>query len=199
MFKKLFKSRTTQNVAAGTAASTGVVAGVLALLRSFAPDILPWPAELDLKIDMLLVMILGPLCSRWFAKWRNPEKAHRASAGLSRNKTPMIVFFLIAGLAAGGVGCQTRSIAPDGTVTTTSPDIEALVAVGQIIQLCGDLATPYVREYLALKADRDAADDANDLVERDRLQSALEEFLALILSPQLGTTGSEVPDAVIVP
>jgi len=194
MFKKLLKSRTTQNVAAGTAVSTGVVAAALAMLRTFAPDLLPWGPEIDLKIDMLLVMILGPLVSRWFAKVRNPEKAHRGSRA-----TPLIVFFLIAGLAAGGVGCQTRSIAPDGTVTTTSPDIEALVAVGQIIQLCGDLATPYVREYLALKADRDAADDANDLVERDRLQSALEEFLALILSPQLGTTGSEVPDAVIVP
>ena len=68
--KNLLKSRTTQNVAAGT----GVTIGVLAAVRSIWPDLLPWSGEQDGVVDSFIMLVLIPIISRILAFLRTPEK-----------------------------------------------------------------------------------------------------------------------------
>ena len=68
---KLFKSRTTQNIAV----SGGLVVGVLTFLRKLWPDLFAWGAETDLALQEVLTVVLIPLLSRLLAFARTPEKA----------------------------------------------------------------------------------------------------------------------------
>lgn len=71
---RLFKSRTTQNVAAGGLITVGTIAGVLAWIRSMWPELLPWDPSADAAIDTVAATVLAPVVSRVIAMWRNPEK-----------------------------------------------------------------------------------------------------------------------------
>jgi hypothetical protein len=67
-------SKTTQNVTMGTAASGGAIYGVIAFLRSYAPNIVFWGEDADAGIVVVATTIIAPLVSRIIAMVRNPEK-----------------------------------------------------------------------------------------------------------------------------
>ena len=74
VMKDITKSRTTQNVAAGSAASGGLAYGLLAALRSAAPGLLPWDEVHDVAVAVVATTVLAPLLSRIIAFVRTPEK-----------------------------------------------------------------------------------------------------------------------------
>lgn len=63
--KTVLKSSTTRTIAV----SGGGVVGVLAFLRNFFPDLIPWPVEHDATVATVGAGVITPLVSRFIA-WR---------------------------------------------------------------------------------------------------------------------------------
>lgn len=74
MATPIHKSTTTQNVAIAGASGAGSVAGVLLLLRTNWPDLLPWGPEADAGIIALVTTVVVPVLSRVIAFLRHPQK-----------------------------------------------------------------------------------------------------------------------------
>ena len=72
--KNLETSRTTQNVAAGSASGIVVAAMIVASLRHSAAWLLPWTEDFDLAAAGAIGTVVIPWLSRVFAFVRNPEK-----------------------------------------------------------------------------------------------------------------------------
>lgn len=68
-------STTTQNVAGGVVASGATIAGAFGFVRAAWPDALPWGAEADPALVVVLTTVVAPVVSRIFAFWREPVKA----------------------------------------------------------------------------------------------------------------------------
>jgi len=73
--KPLFQSKTTQNVAIGTAGGIAVPYIIISTIRSFNPQLLPWSEGDDQAISNFLTLILTPLISRFVAIWRKKDTA----------------------------------------------------------------------------------------------------------------------------
>ena len=68
--KPFYQSTTTQNVAVGAVTGQGVALGLIALIRRFAPQILPWDAADDQTVAQAIGIVLTPLLSRLLAVLR---------------------------------------------------------------------------------------------------------------------------------
>lgn len=73
-------STTTQNVAGGVVASGGAIAGAIGFVRAAWPDVLPWGAEADPALVVVLTTVVAPVVSRIIAFWREPVKAALAES-----------------------------------------------------------------------------------------------------------------------
>lgn len=163
--KETVKSKTTQNVAAGTAAGGGTVAFVLSWIRSTWG--LPWDVSADPAVIVVLTAVLGPLAARAIAFWRDPAKK---TGGEGASRTPALVLFMCAGIFAAGLtgGCasmapKVTTTAPDGTVTTRI-DAEALAQLAQaqlmIAQEAMAAAEQAVQSYMSVQSAIDARSQA---------------------------------------
>mgnify|MGYP001425630407 CR=1 FL=1 len=72
--KSLVTSRTTQNVAAGSAGGIAVSAMLVAALRHSAPWLLPWDDGFDIAAAGTLGTVVVPWLSRRVAFLRHPDK-----------------------------------------------------------------------------------------------------------------------------
>ncbi len=147
------KSRTTQNVAFGTATGGGVVVAVLAWLRMAGYAF--WPAEADAAIAMVVSTVVVPLVSRAAAFLRTPAKA-------------AVLALAVMGLLAPG--CVTGGL-------QLTPEQQARLQAFAI-----DLATRTADAYLSntlSKEEREKFAAAQDLVSEAGRIGALAERVAL--------------------
>lgn len=70
MLSKTLKSKTTKTVAGSTAASGGLVVGLLTFLRATWPDKMPWEESLDADIVAVVTTVVAPVVSRLIAGMR---------------------------------------------------------------------------------------------------------------------------------
>ncbi len=170
--KNLLKSRTTQNVAAGT----GVTIGVLAAVRSIWPDLLPWSGEQDGVVDSFIMLVLIPTISRILAFLRTPEKLDGV-----KTLTPLIVL-LCVGLLIGG--CTTTGTLPGGGDFETKLDAQAAVIAAQAIVALGDQGAALAERIYALQEARDEAKYEREKQEQqerlDRLLLFVQQMLAVV-------------------
>ncbi len=72
--KALIQSRTTQNVAAGSASGVVVAGLIVASLRHTAPGLLPWDQDMDVAAAGAIGAVVIPWLSRNIAFLRHPDK-----------------------------------------------------------------------------------------------------------------------------
>lgn len=163
--KNLLKSRTTQNVAAGT----GVTMGVLAAVRSIWPTLLPWSGEQDGLVDSFFMLVLIPIISRILAFLRTPEKLD----GM-KTLTPLVVLLCVALLFQG---CTTTGTLPGGGTFDSQLDAQAAVIAAQAIIALGDQGTALAERIYALQ---EARDDAKFEREKQEQQERLDRLLLFV-------------------
>lgn len=100
----MINSKTSQNVAAGTATSVGGLAGIMITVRQIWPEFNLWPVEADAAVIAVLTTVLIPAVSRLIAFWRDPSKANQSLK--VRNYHRILPFILVPALASGALsGC----------------------------------------------------------------------------------------------
>jgi hypothetical protein len=148
-------SKTTQNVAV-----SGIsVAALLAVLRKFFPDALPWDSTQDPAIDSVIMVVLVPLFSRLLAKFRGQLKKDEPAAKL----TPLVILFMACSMLWGG--CTTTASGAGITLESTV-DANAAATAAQIATVLGDVGISFAERLYALQAERDAARSAQERADR---------------------------------
>ena len=170
--KPIYRSETTKNVLAGATVGAGGSMLIVNLIRQFAPDLLPWPADYDTEVLAGFTIFVVPFLSRAIAFLRDKSKKLRNAA-----KAIMMLAIVV-----GFTACVTTTH-PDGRIEQR-PDLEALILANQIAVQNAEVALDLWLIYNESKGITDQARFERQREEREARIEQMREILEALVALQ---------------